>query len=218
MQAARRATVRFRERSELLDFLLEVSAATSLTLDLDQLLANVAEIIQKVLPYDLFAILLFNERRKDLRIRYGVGHRDEVVRNLSIALGEGVTGTAAARREPVLVGDVRNDPRYLNTVDAVRTELAVPMTARGKLVGVIDLQSTRVNAYTEYDRALLRLIAARVAIAIDNARLYLRVDRQNRTMKTLGNISREFSSILDLNALLTKIISTMRDLIAYDAF
>ena len=218
MQATRKATVRFRERSELLDFLLEVSAATALTLDLDQLLANVAEIIQKVLPYDLFAILLFNEKKQDLRIRYGVGHRDEVVRNLSIALGEGVTGTAAARREPVLVGDVRNDPRYLNSVDAVRTELAVPMTARGKLVGVIDLQSTRVNAYTEYDRALLRLIDGRVSIAIDNARLYRRAERQYRTLKTLANISREFSSILDLNELLSKIASTMRELINYDAF
>ncbi|HLK67054.1 MAG TPA: SpoIIE family protein phosphatase [Bryobacteraceae bacterium] len=218
MQAARRATVRFRERSELLDFLLEVSAATSLTLDLDQLLANVAEIIQKVLPYDLFAILLFHEKRQDLRIRYGVGHREEIVRNLSIALGEGVTGTAAARREPVLVGDVRNDPRYLNSVDAVRTELAVPMTARGKLVGVIDLQSTRVNAYTEYDRALLRLIGGRVSIAIDNARLYRRADRQYRTLKTLSHISREFSSILDLNELLSKLATTMRELIDYDAF
>ncbi len=218
MQATRKATIRFRERSELLDFLLEVSAATALTLDLDQLLANVAEIIQKVLPYDLFAILLFHERRRDLRIRYGVGHREEVVRNLSIALGEGVTGAAASRREPVLVGDVRNDPRYLNSVDAVRTELAVPMTARGKLVGVIDLQSTRVNAYTEYDRALLRLIAGRVSIAIDNARLYRRADRQNRTLRTLSNISREFSSILDLNDLLSKIASTMRELINYDAF
>lgn len=218
MQATRKATVRFRERSELLDFLLEVSAMTSQTLDLDQLLANVAEIIQKVLPYDLFAILLYNERRQDLRIRYGVGHREEVIRNLSIALGEGITGAAAARREPVLVGDVRNDPRYLNTVDAVRTELAVPMIARGKLVGVIDLQSTRVNAYTEYDRALLRLIATRVSIAIDNARLYRRVERQNRTLKALTNISREFSSILDLNELLSKITSTMRELMNYDAF
>jgi len=218
MQATRRATIRFRERSELLDFLLEVSAATSLTLDLDQLLANVAEIIRKVLPYDLFAILLFNERRQDLRIRYGVGHREETITNLSIALNEGVTGTAAAQREPILVGDVRNDPRYLNAVDAVRTELAVPMTARGKLVGVIDLQSTRVNAYTEYDRALMRLIAGRVGIAIDNARLYRRAERQNRTLKTLGNISREFSSILDLNELLRKISSTIRELISYDAF
>ena len=218
MQATRKATVRFVERSELLDFLLEVSAATALTLDLDQLLANVAEIVQKVLPYDLFAILLFHEKRQDLRIRYGVGHREEVIRNLSITLGEGVTGTAAARREPVLVGDVRNDPRYLNSVDAVRTELAVPMTARGKLVGVIDLQSTRLNAYTEYDRALLRLIAGRVSIAIDNARLYRRAERQYRTLKTLANISREFSSILDLKELLSKIASTMREVIEYDAF
>jgi sigma-B regulation protein RsbU (phosphoserine phosphatase) len=218
MQAPRKAAVRFKERSELLDFLLEVSAATTQTLDLDQLLADVAHIIHRVTPYDLFAILLYNERRQDLRIRYAVGHREEVVRNLSIAIGEGVTGTAAARREPTLVGDVRTDPRYLNSVDAVRTELAVPMTARGKLVGVLDLQSTRVNAYTEYDRTLLRLVGARIAIAIDNARLYRRVNGQNRTLKTLTNISREFSSILDLNELLGKIASTMRDLISYDAF
>ena len=218
MQPTRKAAIRFRERSELLDFLLEVSAATTQTLDLDQLLANVAEIIHKVLPYDLFAILLYNERRRDLRIRHGVGHREEIVRNLAIALGEGLTGAAAAEREPVLVGDVRNDPRYLSTVDAVRTELAAPMTARGKLVGVIDLQSTRVNAFTQYDRALLRLIAARVGIAIDNARLYLRVERQNRTLRTLATISQEFSSILNLNELLGKMASTMRSLINYDAF
>src|SRR5262245_24750698 len=218
MQATRKAGVRFRERSELLDFLLEVSAATTQTLDLDLLLGSVAEIVNRVLPYGRFALLLYDEKQKALSSRHGVGHREEVVRSLSIALGEGVTGTAASRREPVLVGDVRSDPRYLNTVDAVRTELAVPMTARGKLVGVIDLQSTRVNAYTDYDRALLRLIAARVGIAIDNARLYRRADRQNRTLKTLANISREFSSILDLNELLGKLASTMRDLINYDAF
>jgi len=218
MSAPRKAPVRFREREDLLDFLLEVSAATAQTLDLDLLLANVAEIVRRVLPYDLFAILLYNERRQDLRIRYGVGHREEVVRTLAVKLGEGLTGAAAATREPVLVGDVRNDPRYLNTIDAVRTELAVPMTGRGKLVGVIDLQSTRVNAYSLYDRSLVRLIAGRVSIAIDNARLYRRVERQNRTLRTLAHISREFSSILDLNELLGKIASTIRDLIDYDSF
>ncbi len=218
MQAARKSVVHFRERSELLDFLLEVSAATAATLDLDRLLADVAEIVQKVLPYDLFAILLYSEKRHDLRIRYAVGHREEVVANLALALGEGITGTAAARGEPVLVGDVRSDMRYLKSVDAVRTELAVPMTARGKLVGVIDLQSTRVDAYTEYDRNLLRLIAGRVSVAIDNARLYRRVDRQNRTLKALAHISREFSAILNLDELLSKIAEAMRALINYDAF
>lgn len=65
------------------------------TLDLDQLSANVAEVVQRVLPYDLFALLLYNEKRRDLRIRYALGHREEVIRNLTVKLGEGVTGAAA---------------------------------------------------------------------------------------------------------------------------
>ena len=94
----------------------------------------------------------------------------------------------------------------------------MPVLARGKLVGVIDLQSTRVDAYTEYDRALMRLIAARVSIAIDNARLYRRAERQNRTLKTLARISQEFASILELDELLSKLAATMRNVINYDAF
>ena len=218
MQSTRKSAVRFRERSELLDFLLEVTSATSNTLDLDELLSNVAGIVKKVIPYELFAILLYSERRQDLHIRYAVGHREEVVRSLSVRLGEGITGAAAAQHEPILVGDVRADPRYLNALDAVRSELAVPMLARNLLVGVIDVQSTREHTYTEYDRALLRLIASRVASSIDNARLYRRVDRQNRTLRTLSRISHEFASILDLDELLGKIAETVRGLINYDAF
>jgi sigma-B regulation protein RsbU (phosphoserine phosphatase) len=218
MQSTRKSAVRFRERSELLDFLLEVTSATSNTLDLDELLSNVSNIVKKVIPYELFAILLYSERRQNLHIRYAVGHREEVVRSLSIRLGEGITGAAAAQREPILVSDVRKDPRYLNALDAVQSELAVPMLTRNLLVGVIDVQSTRENAYTEYDRALLRLIASRVGASIDNARLYRRVERQNRTLRTLSRISQEFASILELDELLGKIAETVRGLINYDAF
>ncbi len=213
------SAVRFRERAELLDFLLEVAAASTESLtDLDALLANIAEIVRKVIPHELFAILFYNEKTKSLRIRYAIGHREELVNRLSIGLGEGITGTAAATREPVLVGDVRQDPRYLSAVDAVRSELAVPMIARGRLVGVIDVQSTNLAAYGEYERALLRLIAARIAVTIDNARLYRRVDRQNRTLKLLSNLSQEFSSILDLDELLNHIAVAVKALIKYDAF
>lgn len=212
-------SVRFRQRAELLDFLLEMSATISETMtDLDSALSNVAEMVRKVVPYDLFAILLYNERQKSLRIRYSIGHREEVVKNLTLRLGEGLTGTAAAERQPVLVGDVRKDPRYLNACDVVRAELAVPMVARGKLVGVIDVQSTRPGAYREYDRSLLRLIAARVAVTIDNARLFRRVDRQNRTLRLLSHLSQEFSSILDLQDLLKRIAGSVKTLINYDAF
>src|SRR5277367_2880394 len=218
MAIPRKASVRFRERVELLDFLLEVSRVTSETLDLDKLLANVASIVKDVISYDLFAILLYNEREKGLSIRYSIGHREEVVRSLIVKLDECVTGAAAASRNPVMVDDVRQDARYLNALDAVRSELAVPMLARGKLVGVIDVQSTRLKAYSEQDRAMLRLIGARVAFAIDNARLYRRVERQNRTLRTLSHLSQEFSSILDLDELLGKIAATVRTLINYDAF
>lgn len=80
--------LRFRRRSELLDYLLEVSSATAESLtDLDRLLAHVAEIVQQIIPYELFAILLYSERRQGLRIRYAIGHRDEVVKNLLVPLG-----------------------------------------------------------------------------------------------------------------------------------
>ncbi len=218
MATSRKSEVRFSERAELLDFLLEVSSATSETLDLDRLLANVAEIVKDVIPYELFAILLYTERTRTLRMRYSIGHRDEVAKNLSMQLGDGIVGTAAAMRQPILVGDVRQDARYLNALDAVRAELAAPMLIRGKLVGIIDLQATRVGAFSEQDRALLALIASRVGVAIDNARLYRRVERQNRILRVLAHLSHEFSSILEIDELLTKIALSVRALINFDAF
>ena len=123
MAGPRKTAVRFRERSELLDFLLEVVGVTSETLDLDRLLAAVSTIVKKVIDCEFFAILLFNERTQTLRIRHSVGHRPELINHFEIRLDEGITGAAARSREAVLVGDVRKDARYLKAVDAVRTEL-----------------------------------------------------------------------------------------------
>src|SRR4051794_17394138 len=202
MATPRKQAIKFRGREELLDFLLEISQVMSETLDLDRLLPSVADFIQRVIPHDVFAIMLYSQTAQGLRIRYARGHRDEVVRNLVIPLGEGITGIAAATRQPLLVGDVRTDPRYLPALDAVRSELAVPMIARGKLVGIIDIQSTRVGAFSESDSSLLRLIASRATSSIDNARLYRRVVMQNRTSRMLAHLSHEFSSILQLDELL----------------
>lgn len=214
----RKSEVQFRERAELLDFLLEVSRVISETLDLDEQLAAIAAIVKEVVPYDLFAILLYNERQKGLTIRYAIGHREEIVKSLFVSLNEGIVGAAAAGREAVLVPDVRADPRYLNALDAVRSELAVPMIARGRVVGVLDVQSTRPDAFSERDSTMVRLIASRVANSIANARLYRRVEKQNRTLRTLAELSRGFSSILDVDELLKRIAATVRVLINYDAF
>jgi len=218
MARTTKTRVRFRERAELLDFLLEVSSLAAESLDLDQLMESIAGIVRQVIPHDLFAILLWSDRLKVLRIRYAQGHRPEVIENLHIHLGEGLTGAAAQSRQPVLVGSVGDDKRYLSALDAVRSELAVPMLVRNKLVGVIDLQSTVEDAFTAQDRALLQLIASRIGSAIDNARLYRRVERQNKTQRTLTRMAQEFSSILNVDALLNKIAKSIRKLISYDAF
>ena len=218
MSQMRRKTSRFKDRAELLDYLLEVGSVTSETLDLDRLLTGVAKVITRVVPAQLFAILLHSERRQGLRIRYSMGHRQELVKRLLIPLGEGITGQAAATREPIMVRDVRKETSYLNAMDAVRSEMAIPMMARDKLVGVIDFQSTEVGAYTIDDVALMRLIASRIASAIDNARLYRRVDLQHRTLRTLTKTSQGFSSILDLDELLGTVAESVKALMDYDSF
>ena len=211
---ATRQSARFKDRAELLDFLLEVTATASSTINLDTMLANVSQVIRRAVPADLFAMLLYREDWKGLRIRHAVGHREDLVRNLTIPLDEGITGIAASARMPIVVGDVRNDPRYLPAIDAVRSEMAIPMVARNRLVGVIDMQSTRLNAYTQEDSALVQLVASRVANAIQNARLFRRVERQNRTLNTLAQLSQELSSILDLDQLLKRISSAVRGLVS----
>ncbi len=212
-----RPAVRFKERSELLDFLLEVASVTSETIDLDQLLGNLAAVVRRVIPYEFFSVLLYMEKTRDLHIRHSVGHREEVARNLTIPLGEGIVGISAATRDAIVVPDTQMDERYLGST-LIRSELAVPMLARDRLVGVIDVQAIRPGAFGDYDRAMLRLIAGRAASAIDNARLFRRSERQYRTLRTLSRLSQEFSSILDLDELLGKVASSVRTLINYDAF
>ncbi len=209
---------RFRDRAELLDFLLDITTATSAALDLDSLLASVAEYVQQVIDCDVLAILLYSERRRGLRVRYARGLSRGATRDLLIPLDEGLTGVAASARMPVVVGDVKSDPRYLQSLDAVQSEMAVPMTVGNRLVGVLDVQSTRSNAYSGEDSALLQLIASRVSSFLLRAKLYRRLERQNKTLRTLGHLAQEFSSLLDLDELLDTVARRVRALINYDAF
>ena len=208
----------FKKRSELLDFLLEVSEVSAGILELDKLLPALAGMVKRVIPYEIFAILLVAEKGDTMRIHFAIGHREELIQKLRIPVGDGITGAAVTSGKSVLVNDVRRDPRYLNAMDAVRSELAVPMIARGRVVGVIDIQSTQLDAFTDEDLGIVELIASRTGMALDNARLYRRVVRQNKTLRTLTTIAQEVSSILDLDPLLRAISEQVRKLINYDAF
>src|SRR5437868_3724187 len=121
--------------------LLEVADVVNTTLDLDTTLRRVAELVRKVIDYEIFAIMLLNEKAQELYIRFQVGHPREIAERLRVKVGEGVTGVAAQRREALLVGDVSKEARYISSVPNVRSELAVPLIVKNKVIGVIDLES-----------------------------------------------------------------------------
>ncbi len=204
-------------QEETTRFLLEIAEAANAPLDLDGLLARIAAVVKKAIDCEIFAILLLNERTQELRVRFDIGHRPEV-RRMRIPLGKGVTGTAAAERRPVLVNDVSRFPGYIAALESVRSELAVPMILKDRVIGVIDIQSTEPDYFTERHRDLVSLVAGRVALSVENARLYRSTARQARTLATLVEIAREFSSLLRINELLPKIAELVRRLIGYDAF
>ena len=94
------------------------------------------------------------------------------MRNFRLQVGQGIVGSAVAERRPILLDDVDADPRYLNTVPGVRSQLAVPLRHKGKVIGALNLLSDKPAAFTERDEIILRQFAAHVAQAIVNARLF----------------------------------------------
>ncbi|MGH9513000.1 MAG: GAF domain-containing protein [Terriglobales bacterium] len=198
--------------------LLEVADVINTTLDLDTTLRRVAELVRKVIDYEIFAILLLHEKNQELKFRFQVGYPDDLAERLTIKVGEGVTGVAAQRREAVLVSDVSEDPQYISAVAGVRSELAVPLIVKNRVIGVIDIESVQPNHFTEEHKQLLTLIASRMAIGIENARLHTRMSKQARTLLLLNEIAQELTSILNLDELFKHIGELLSRLIDYQMF
>jgi sigma-B regulation protein RsbU (phosphoserine phosphatase) len=198
--------------------LLEVADVVNTTLDLDTSLRRVAELVRKVIDYEIFAILLLNEKTQELRVRFQIGYPREVAERIHIKVGEGVTGAAAQRREAVLVDDVSKETQYISAVPNVRSELALPLIVKNRVIGVIDIEARQANYFTDEHKRLLTLIASRMAVGIENARLYTRSTRQARTLVLLNEIARELTSILNLDELLKRIGELLSRLIDYQMF
>jgi len=200
------------------NLLLAVADVVNATLDLETLLLRVSELVRRVIDYEIFAILLLNEKTQEMRIRFQVGYPREVAERIHVRVGEGVTGQAALRREAVLVNDVEKTSHYIEGIEGVRSELAIPLIVKNRVIGVIDIEAPTPNYFTEEHKDLLTLIASRIAIGVENARLYTRISRQAKTLILLNEISRELTSILNLDQLLKRIGDLLTRLIDYQMF
>jgi len=198
-------------------YLMQLTDALNTTLDLETLLHRTADLVRAVIPYSIFAILLENDRTHELRMRFQIGHTVQVER-LRIPPGRGVVGQVALTRQPVLLNDVSTSDAYLAVNPAVRSELAVPLIAKNRLIGVMDIESEQADYFRPEHLRLLTLTASRIAQAIENARLYARVSRQAQTLTVLNEVATELISILDLDPLLERIGQLLRRLIDYQMF
>jgi len=165
-------------------------------LDLEVLLTRIASLTKRVIDYRTFGILLLNETTNVLEMKLAVRY-GEANAAKNIKLGEGLVGWAALHKEPVLVADVSKDPRYVNLVEDVQSELVIPMLIKERCIGVFDLESPELNAFTKDNKEMLTLLASQAAIAIENARLYEQVRRnEERIEKELRFAQRVQAALL----------------------
>jgi len=174
----------------LLATLYEIGKETASILDLDLLLARVAEIVKRVIDYEMFGILLVDEERQELVLRKAVQF-GAVKHKARLKLSEGLCGAAVRSKEAVLVGDVRKDPRYLALVPDTRSELVVPLLHKDRVVGVFDLESPALDRFTEEHVKVLTPLASQVAVAVDNARLYDELRRKEARIQKELHIAQE---------------------------
>jgi sigma-B regulation protein RsbU (phosphoserine phosphatase) len=187
---------RERQDADAFEMLAEIGRDVAAVLDLDELLARIAQLTKRIVDYRTFGILLYNEITRELEMesrRAGTAKRND-------SDGGAGRGAGRLRRAPSrarLVPDVSKDPRYIKVVEDVRSELAIPMLLQDRCVGVFDLESPELDAFTKRDIEILTLLASQAAVAIENARLYEEVSKNEaRLEKELGFAKRVQAALL----------------------
>ena len=160
-----------RDYADTFETLTEIAREVAEILDLDELLSRIAILTRRLIDYRTFGILLVNESQQLLEPKIALQY-GEKTNMLKIPIGEGLVGYSAQQKVPLLVDDVSKDPRYIKVLDDVRSELVVPLLLKDRCIGVFDLESPELNAFTQRHVEILGILASQAAVAIENARLY----------------------------------------------
>jgi len=162
------------EQAQTLSLLYEMSHELTSILDREELLRRIAERVKKLVDYQLFTVMLWNEQAQMLESVFSMRYQDALPSRVQMPLNHGITGAAAAERRTIRVVDVRLDSRYLQCGSdvEVRSELVVPLLRQERLIGVLDLESTEPHAFTAEHERLLNILGSYIAVALENARLF----------------------------------------------
>lgn len=188
------------------------------TLDLDEVLQRIAVALVESFGYYHTSIFVVDEPAGEIVLRARAGQGGEPA-GLRLAIGDvGITGWVAAHGKHLLAGDVSKEPRYrfVESLKDTRSELAVPIVSREGVIGVIDIQSTHIDAFEDEDLFALQALADQTAAAIMNARLYEQARQQASDLKLLYEAARLFSSTLDREKVLEEISRLCVDALGVD--
>lgn len=181
------------EQANTLMLLYEVSRELASILDRQELLRRVAELIKKIVDYDVFSVMLWNEQTQLLESIFAMRCNDSIPARLQLPLHQGLTGAAAGQRRVLRVHDVTEDPRYIRCETGVetRSEIVIPLLMRDRLIGVLDLESAQPHAFTAEHERMLSTLGSYVAIALENARLYEDARENERRLRGELDTARE---------------------------
>src|SRR4051795_475131 len=197
-----------------LRLLTETIAAVNSTLDLEEVLGLVARKVAEALEADACFVYLYDARADELVLRATHGTRvEEMTRRPKLRPGEGITGSAAAERTPIMIAaEAHLDQRFKSfsnlPEDEYESILAVPILAREKLAGALNVRTRRPREFTDAEVELLVAIAAQVAQTIEHAQLYADAQRRVGELEALARISEAVSESLYLEESLEAIVQT----------
>jgi PAS domain S-box-containing protein len=216
----RSLTADLRERAYRQELISQVSRRAATLLDLDELLAEAARLIQATFEYFAVAIFLVDGEEIVLRASSHPVVRQHLGK-IRLTIGtEGICGWVAAHGVPQVVDDVSREPRYVSLIAGVntRSELVVPIIRSDRVIGVLDIQSARLAAFDQKDMVTQQTIADQLSSSIENARLYQETRRRAERLALVNRISSAVGSVLDLDALLQIVHREVAPIFEADAF
>lgn len=175
------------------------TAASGTTLE--EALESAVKGLQVTLGGDRVTILLADREKKFLDVKASVGYADDVT-VANVEIGKGVTGWVAAHKRPLRIRDVSEDPRYIKFSANTRSELAVPLIYRNEMLGVLNVESEQLDAYTENDEEMLGTLGGSLAAVIANARLFEQIREQAERERLVYDVTSKIRKSTDIQAIL----------------
>ncbi len=198
----------------------QVSGAVNSTLDLDELIDIALEQSMLALGADTGSLMLVNEETGRLEIAAARGLPKRTVEKTSQRIGTSVAGWVALHGESVLVSNAHADGRFKMPFyrDDITSAASVPLKSKTAVIGVLNMNTTRPDRmFDERDLALLGTVANELTVAIDNARLYARVNRRTKQLDSLLTISKTVTATLNLDELMRRLTEEITKLFVLDA-